>query len=145
EEEIPQHILEEAKGAALNHLPTKSRQRYEKEYTDFKKWMEKNCVRKITEDSVLVYFSNRAKTLKPSSLWRKYSMLRTCININQNTDIKYPNLIAFLKRQASGYKPKKSLTFEREEVNKFLVEAPNEVYLSMKVVFIICSLWRLSL
>ncbi|KAJ8915676.1 hypothetical protein NQ315_000608 [Exocentrus adspersus] len=128
EEEIPKHILEEAKGVALNRLPTKSRQRYEKEYTDFKKWMERNCVRKITEDSVLVYFSNRAKTLKPSSLWSKYSMLRTCINIKQNTEIKYSKLIAFLKRQASGYKPKKSLTFERE-VNKVLAEAPNEVYL----------------
>ncbi|KAJ8910246.1 hypothetical protein NQ315_014455 [Exocentrus adspersus] len=93
--------------------------------------MERNCVRKITEDSVLVYFSNRAKTLKPSSLWSKHSMLRTCINIKQNTDIKYRKLIAFLKRQACGYKPKKSLTFERE-VDKFLAEAPNEVYLSMK-------------
>ncbi|KAJ8909540.1 hypothetical protein NQ315_013886 [Exocentrus adspersus] len=70
EEEIPQHVLEEAKGVALNFLPIKSRQRYEKEYTDFKKWMERNCVRKITEDSVLVYFSNRAKNLKPSSLWK---------------------------------------------------------------------------
>ncbi|KAJ8917585.1 hypothetical protein NQ315_000068 [Exocentrus adspersus] len=59
-------------------------------------------------------------------------MLRTCINIKQNTDIKYPKLIAFLKKQASGYKPKKSLTFEREEVDKFLAVAPNEVYLSMK-------------
>ncbi|KAJ8910576.1 hypothetical protein NQ315_011245 [Exocentrus adspersus] len=103
--------------------------------------MERNCVRKITEDAVLVYFSNRAKTLKPSSLWSKYSMLRTFINIKQNTDTKYPKLIAFLQRQASGYKPKKSLTFEREEVNKFLTEAPNEVYLSIKVVllFALCG------
>ncbi|KAJ8909834.1 hypothetical protein NQ315_002901 [Exocentrus adspersus] len=141
EEEIPQHILEEARGVALNLLPTKSRQRYGIEYTDFKKWMERNCVRKITECSVLVYFLNRAKTLKPPSLWSKYSMLRTGINIKQNTDIKYSKLIAFLKRQASGYKPKKSVTFAREEINKFLAEAPNEVYLSMKVVllFALCG------
>ncbi|KAJ8917569.1 hypothetical protein NQ315_000052 [Exocentrus adspersus] len=71
-------------------------------------------------------------------------MLRTCINIKQNTDIKYRKLIAFLKRQASGYKPKKSLTFERG-VNKFLAEAPNEVLSFYEGCLIICSLWRLSL
>lgn len=48
-------------------------------------------------------------------------------------DIKYPKLIAFLKRQNQGYKPNKAKTFSREEVNKFLLEAPDNNYLLMKV------------
>ena len=133
EDDVPQVILEKAGIVSLNLLPVKSRERYEKEYTIFQNWMSTNRVRKITEESVLVYFSDRAKALKPSSIWSKYSMLRSCINVKENIDIKYPKVIAFLKRQSSGYKPKKSLTFDREEINRFLGEAPDEHYLHMKV------------
>ncbi|KAJ3655337.1 hypothetical protein Zmor_014471 [Zophobas morio] len=73
-----------------------------------------------------------------STLWCRYSMLRATVSITENIDIsKYSKLIAFIKRQTSGYKSKKSRTFEKEDFYKFLSEAPIEMYLCMKVVLII--------
>lgn len=125
-ENVPLDIVESAKLVVLDLLPDKSKERYEQEYDTFKKWMNKNHVRKINEDAVLVYFFKLSKTLKPSTLWSKYSMVRSCVNIKDNIDIKYPKLIAFLKKQASWYKPRKSQIFTREEVNKFISQAPDE-------------------
>lgn len=88
-ENVPLDIVESAKLVVLDLLPDKSKERYEQEYDTFKKWMNKNHVRKINEDAVLVYFFKLSKTLKPSTLWSKYSMVRSCVNIKDNTDIKY--------------------------------------------------------
>ncbi|XP_050516507.1 uncharacterized protein LOC126891373 [Diabrotica virgifera virgifera] len=63
-------------------------------------------------------------------------MLRTMLQIKENVDIKYPKVIAFLKRQNQGYKANKAKTFSREEVNKFLLDAPDDNYLLMKILLI---------
>lgn len=60
-------------------------------------------------------------------------MLKATLAANDNIDIRYPNLTAFLKRENVGYKPKKSEIFTREEVYRFLLEAADERYLMMKV------------
>ncbi|KAK5644633.1 hypothetical protein RI129_005933 [Pyrocoelia pectoralis] len=106
------------------------------EYYSFKKWCDLKKVKQITENAVLAYFFEKSKSLKSPTLWCKYSMLRTTIAIRENIDIKYPRLIAFLKRQSSGYKPKKADTFSRDDMNNFLKDAPDEKYLLMKVVLI---------
>lgn len=137
EDEIPQDILEEANTVSLNLLPTKSREKYEKEYQVFKRWMESRQIRKISEEVVLVYFSKNCANFKPPTLWSKYSMLRSTLQIKDNVDIKYPKLVAFLKRNSAGYHAKKANTFSREDVNKFIAEAPDETYLHMKVGLII--------
>lgn len=136
EDDLPQDLAEEARIAILNLLPEKSRERYEKEYSLFKEWLEERGVKKVSEDATLVYFSQRAKELKPSTLWSKYSMLRSVLNVRENIDIKFPKLVAFLKRQSTGYVSKKSLTLERDEISRFLVEAPDRDYLHMKVSFL---------
>lgn len=133
EEGIPQEILDEAKEAELHLLPDKSRQRYEKEYLVFKHWMDQRRVRKINEAVILTYFSSFSMKLKASSLWSKYSMLRATLAVKEDVHIKYPKVIAYLKRQAVGYRPKKASTFSREDVRRFISEAPNETYLLMKV------------
>ena len=69
-------------------------------------------------------------------IWSKYSMLRSVLNVRENIDIKFPKLEAFLKRQSTGYVSKKSLTLERDEISRFLVEAPDRDYLNLKVSFL---------
>lgn len=137
EDEVPQDILEEANVVSLNLLPLKSREKYEKEYQLFKCWMETRQIRKICEEVVLFYFSKKCADLKPSTLWSKYSMLRSTLQIKDNIDIKFPKLVAFLKRKSAGYKAKKANTFSREDINKFIAEAPDETYLHMKVRLIV--------
>lgn len=135
--EIPEAIVEEVRIATLNLLPAKSRLKYENEYNTFKKWMTTSNVKKINDDVILAYFSFASKKYKSSTLWAKYSMLRTTLLLREDIEIKKQKLINFLKRQAVGYKPKKAKTFSREDINKFISEAPDEIYLFMKVNLIV--------
>lgn len=69
-------------------------------------------------------------TKKASTLWANYSMLKSTLAVKEDVDIsKFSKLIAYLKRQNSGYKPKKSAVSSREEVSKFINEAPNSIIL----------------
>lgn len=75
-----------------------------------------------------------AEQLKPSSLWSKYSMLKASLTVKDDTDIKsFSKLTAFLKRKSTGYRAEKSKTFSRDEIIKFLLQAPDDKYLMMKV------------
>lgn len=129
----PPDVLVEATSAALNLLPDKSKEKYLKEYISFKTWCELRKTKKVSENILLAYFSEKSRILKSSSLWAKYSMLKTTLSVKDNVNIKYPKLVAFLKRQSVGYKAKKSETFTREDVNKFLLEALDNEFLLMKV------------
>lgn len=130
----PENIIEKANEITLNLLPQKSKELYLKEYETFKEWRLKNGVQSFSEKVLLVYFDEKSKQFKPSTLWSTYSKLKATLSINQDIDIsKYVKLIAFLKHQSVGYKPKKSRTFSREEITKFILEAPDDKYLMNKV------------
>jgi hypothetical protein len=59
-----------------------------------------------------VYFAEQSGKLKPSSLWCRYSMLRTLVSITKMIDIsQYDQVVAFLKRKSDLYRPQKSLTW----------------------------------
>jgi len=61
-------------------------------------------------------------------------MIKLVLKVKHNIDIhKFYKLTAFLKKANDGFRPKKSKVLEREEVEKFLSEAPNGVYLMLKV------------
>lgn len=132
-------VDEVTRTASLELYPVKSKARYEATYNMFKQWCVEKKINSFAEENVLLvllaYFVERSQKLKsPASLWSEYSMLKTSISINDNKDIsKHLKLLAFLKRKNVGYKPKKSNVFTREEVNKFLSEAPDDTYLLMKL------------
>ncbi|XP_023310086.1 uncharacterized protein LOC108905534 isoform X2 [Anoplophora glabripennis] len=118
-------------------LPSKSKARYEKTYAMFKQWLDTRNLA-ITEQSLLQFFIERSKNLNsPSSLWVEYSILKTTININDNMNIgQFHKLAHFLKKKSIGYKVKQAKVFTRDEMFKFLREAPDDTYLMMKVVMI---------
>ena len=61
-------------------------------------------------------------------------MLKSMFIMKHNFDIsKYIKLTAFIKQENIGYKPKKSNIFTREDINTFLIEAPDKNYLLLKV------------
>lgn len=134
-EMIPHEISEAAKAATYELLPLKSRERYELVYNLFQKWKNDKNVHTINEEVILAYLMEKSKILKPSSLWSNYSMLKSTINIKNNIDIsRYPKVIAFLKRKSVGYKPKKSRVLNKEQIDKFLSEAEDNIYLMTKVI-----------
>lgn len=134
-EELPSDIEEAAANVVSGLLPAKSKEKYEKMYQRFVTWCEtKNIKSPFQEKVLLVYFETLAATYSSSSLWSFYSMLRATISTKNNVDIsKYTQLQAFLKRKSEGYVPKKSRTFSREEIERFLKEADDKTFLLTKV------------
>lgn len=128
-----------ANRATLDLLPRKSRVQYDIAYNKFQKWCEaKGVSGKYTENVFLAYFEEKAKVWKASSLWSNYSMIKSMLRINSDVDIsKYFKLIAYLKRQAEGYRPKKSKILTGVQIDQFLKSALDDEYLLMKVVVIV--------
>jgi hypothetical protein len=62
-------------------------------------------------------------------------MLKVNLIVKNNVDIsKFCKLIGFLKRSSNGYRPKKSNILTREQMDRFISEAPdNDYYLMIKV------------
>ncbi|KAJ8910515.1 hypothetical protein NQ315_012812 [Exocentrus adspersus] len=115
----------------------KSKEVYSSEYEKFINWMTENCVEHISETVLLGYFSDLSENFSPSSLWFKYSMVKKTLMVNKNINIaNYHKLIEYLKQGSKGYQPKKSKTLFRENVLKFIHEAPNETFLMKKVALI---------
>lgn len=130
----PPEMREEAEKIQEQLLPQKSKGLYMKTYAIFKDWCQGKKVEKISENILLIYFQEQAKTRKASSLWATFSMLKSTISLKENIDVsKYFKLISFLKRQNENYKAKKSLVFTNEEVKRFLNNAPDEIFLPAKV------------
>lgn len=71
-------------------------------------------------------------------------MLKSTLKLKKDVHIeKYPKLTAFLKKSSTGHKPKKSKIFTAADVEKFLNEAPDSVYLAAKVSYFVFNLYQL--
>lgn len=133
----PPEIREAAKIVTLDLLPEKSKIKYLKQYKIFCNWCEEQNIKSFSENVLLVYFKKKSESMKSTSLWPIYSMLKATINLNNNVNISsYTKLIAFLKKQSVGCRSKKSRVLTRDDVNNFLTDAPNEKYLLIKVCLI---------
>lgn len=120
-----------------NVLTLKSREAYEREYQQFEAWLKEENIESISENVLLAYFDMQSKSKKISTLWTMYSMLRTCLNVFKNVDIsQYVKLQTRLKTMSSGYEPKKSKILEIEDINRFIKEGDDQLYLATKIVLI---------
>lgn len=131
----PPDLTEIAHSAVETLIPAKSKKIYDFAYEKFLKWSQEHNVHNYSENVLLAYFSQLSQKIKSSSLWAQYSMIKAELNLKHNVQIdKYTKLIAFLKRQSEGYKPKKSRVFTKEQFDAFLHNAPNNMYLATKVI-----------
>lgn len=119
------------------HVPDKSRMKYDRAYQDYRKWCVINNIETTTEDSILTYFTTDLAPYKSSTLWPKYSMLRSTIKLFEGIDIStFPSIIPYLKSKGDAHKTTKSLTLSKEHVDKFLAEADNKQHLLNKVILL---------
>lgn len=124
----------ELNSVAINSLPPASKSKYNRIYDEFQKWNKLKGSTPVTEKVLLAYFSELAQRNKPSSLWAYYSMLKATLRINDDTNISpYSKLTTFLKIKSTGYKPASAKMFTKEEIDKFINEAPDEAWLDVKV------------
>lgn len=140
EEEVFRDFDAEAKIIVQKELlPKKSADRYVLVYDTFKKWEadHKNELSSSHERNLIIYFKELEAKVKPPTLWSIWSMLKKTLNSNDGIDItKFLNLKCLLTNNAKGYKPKKSLIFKWKEIEKFLKDATDVLYLSAKVCFL---------
>ncbi|KAJ8975752.1 hypothetical protein NQ317_008107, partial [Molorchus minor] len=126
---------EAANTACLNLLSDKFRQIYLKQYESFMEWCKTRKAKNLNEEVFLVYFLEKAKSFKSSTLWSIYSMLKSTVMVKNNIEIsKFPKLIAFFKKQNVGDQAKKSAVFTRSDLSRFLTEAPDQDYLMWKLI-----------
>ncbi|KAJ3655405.1 hypothetical protein Zmor_014537 [Zophobas morio] len=136
-EDVPFHLSKAAAAATEELLPSKSKERYEKQFQIFEDWRRLKNVTSLTEDVFLAYFAEKSSSYKASSLWSTYSMLKAVLLLKENLDIsKFCKVTAYLKRKSTGYQPKKSKCLSRDQIDKFLLEAPDKEFLLMKVALI---------
>jgi hypothetical protein len=85
--------------AVSNLIPEKSKRQYDKCYNDFKERCNKNNVKTVSENVVLAYLMEKSKTVKSSTLWSTYSMLKLTLNIRDGIGVtKFMKLVPFLKK-----------------------------------------------
>ncbi|XP_014216390.1 uncharacterized protein LOC106645125 isoform X1 [Copidosoma floridanum] len=135
---IPDEIEFKLGSPLMENYTDKSRQTYQKRYNDFINWQQTSNNVSFDEDTLLTYFHEISENKNSASLYAKYSMLKTMLNVEKNVDIdKYERLKAFLKEKHGGYKAKKAQVFSLNDVSRFLTEAPDHIYLAEKVALII--------
>lgn len=57
-------------------LPDRSKPRYEKASKEFQEWMASENILEITEEVILVYLSEKSKTIAPTGLQSLFCMLK---------------------------------------------------------------------
>lgn len=129
--------MESCEETINENVPEKSYTRYLIAYESFVKWQKSKELVSFAEPVLLAYFNEFSMKFKPSTMWSVYSMLKSTLLNNNKVDIsKYSQLLAFLKEKADGFQSRKTEVFTAEQVNTFLVEAPDSKYLAMKAVLV---------
>lgn len=118
----------------IDVLPSLSRKKYDKIYAEFHKWNKLKGSTPVSEQVLLAYFSELAYKTKPSTLLAYYSMLKATLRINDDIDISsYDQLAKFVKVKNIDYEPAKAKMFTEEDIEKFINEAPDALWLDVKV------------
>ena len=101
-------------------------------------WRQKKGTNSYKEEIFLAYFLELSKILKPNTpantLWSRFSMKKSMVKLKENIDIgKFFELTTFLKKQSVGFKPKKANVFDKNDIAKIMLTAPNNIYLLIKI------------
>ncbi|XP_053593046.1 uncharacterized protein LOC103571465 [Microplitis demolitor] len=112
---------------------------------NFERGKKNKNTESFDENVFLVFFKELSVSMKPSSLWNRWSMIKTTVAPRHNINIDdYHNLKSFIKIKAKGYKPKKARVLTLCQIKKFLDECHDLNYLASKVILIfeVCGALR---
>ena len=134
EDQTRPDIVEEIKNASEESLPIKSKKVYDAAYNRLMTWTRTKGTKSLSENVLMTYFCEMAQTMKPSTLWTHYSMLKRTLRSKNDIKIKnYAKLLSFLKEQSTGFKSKKPKILSSHDIETFLNKAPDYRYLATKV------------
>lgn len=130
----PPDIIESSEKAVTKLVPKGSKPAYDKAYSAFMEWRKDHKIGSFSERVLLAYLEEKQKTLAPSTLWSMASMLKKTLLAYHNVNIsEYGKVTPFLKQNQVGYKPKKAKIFTKEQMDTFLLTAPDDEFLMKKV------------
>ncbi|PSN40214.1 hypothetical protein C0J52_17646 [Blattella germanica] len=76
-----------------------------------------------------------SKVFAASSLWCTYSKLKTILRVREKVDVSsFTNVVSFLKKMSVRHVPRKSNVLSRSQIDEFLLNVPDDVFLLIKVV-----------
>jgi hypothetical protein len=132
----PPDLVESADQAVVALLPQASKERYDLVYHEFMDWREKHHAGSFSERTILAFLNEKKEKVSPNTLWSLTSMLKATLLAYHNVKLAdYGKLTPFLKQNSVGYKPKKAKIFSKEQIDEFLLNAPNDDFLMQKVIF----------
>ncbi|PSN57798.1 hypothetical protein C0J52_04351 [Blattella germanica] len=80
------------------------------------------------------FINKNSKVFAASSLWCTYSKL-TILRVREKVDVSsFTNVVSFLKKMSVRHVPRKSNVLSRSQIDEFLLNAPDDVFLLIKVV-----------
>ena len=138
----PHELQIQAQSARNAFIPSKSAAVYSKWLKVYQEWAENNQFSKyfVSANTLLAFFRSFGEKYSPSTLWTIFSCLKKQmlvhykIDINQFTEVQH-----YLKAVNTTHKKKKFPTFSREELDSFLLQAPNETYLRHKLILLFAT------
>ncbi|HEY0749590.1 MAG TPA: tyrosine-type recombinase/integrase [Chitinophagaceae bacterium] len=134
----PPELRRIAESVRLESVPMKSREIYLKHYLDFRKYLKDHNTETISENTLLAYMRHLLETKIVSTCWTIYSCLKKMIRVNDGINIsQWPMVTDVLKTKAATHLKKKAKIFKREEVDRFLKDAPNDQYLEDKLALLL--------
>ncbi len=130
----PKWVIQATKEADTRLIPEQSKECYERVYNQFVAWRKENNSNSVSKRTLMVYISELSKSRKPTTSWAYVLMLKSMLKLNEDVDIsKYPKVKVFLKKKSEGHKPMQAKMFSKEEIRKFIFEAPDFDQLATKV------------
>ena len=137
-------LEKEIKEAMTSTLPVASREQYVKTYDKFQEWRVGKKIGRYTNEkeffAYLYHMLSTGKWVSAGTLWARFSMLRIMILAKEGLDIKATNINAtiqtWLKRIGSNQKSKQAHMFTKDQVKRFIRDAP-EGYIVQKLVLLV--------
>ena len=116
--------------------PKKSSVRYKQEYSKFMEWLQQHQYA-VTEEAILLYSVEMSKSFSPSSVRSKISMIKQELLINGTILESSQQLNLHIKRINTDYSPKKAAVFSKQQLEIFLLQAPDVEFLMWKFIFLV--------
>jgi integrase len=125
-------IDEEIKSAISNMVPNVSGEKYKRAYEKYQVWRQESNLSGPTNERELFAYLHKMmdsnKWQSPGTIWCKFSMLKSMILSKEGLDIKETSINSqiqtWLKRVGATHKSKQAHMFNKEDVMRFLREAP---------------------
>jgi len=134
----PPELKRIAATVKLQAVPKKSKEIYLKHYLEFREYLKEHKTESISENTLLAYLQHLLETRSVSTCWTIYSCLKKMIRINDGLDIsRWPMLTDVLKTKSATHQKKKAKVFTREEIDRFLKDAPNDQFLEDKLALLL--------